>query len=282
MSIVETKQPTSSAARTVGDLEVTAVFDGLHRIPFEFVLGVEPEECRRLTAVADDHVPISVNCFLVRAGRKTILVDAGGSTTMAGLGKLPEGLRALGVTPDDIDLMLLTHLHRDHSNGLIDDAGRAVFGRAELLLHEAEARFYLDRMPTATNSERLRRGLQEAQRNTMPYRDRIRRIAEGEVLPGITAVLLPGHTPGHTGWLLASRGERLLIWGDIIHVAALQVPRPDAGLVFDVDVSMARATRAKTFEWVERERLCVAGAHLDFPGFGTLARDGDRYRYLPA
>jgi glyoxylase-like metal-dependent hydrolase (beta-lactamase superfamily II) len=170
-------------------------------------------------------------------------------------------------------------LHRDHSNGLIDEAGRAVFPNAEIVLHEEEARFYLDRTFTAADPERWRQGAEEARRNTAPYRDRMRRIREGEVLPGVTPVLLPGHTPGHTGWMLQSRGERLLIWGDIIHIAAIQIPRPDAALVFDVDADLARLTRRRTFDWVADERLTVAGAHLDFPGFGTIVRDGNGYRY---
>jgi glyoxylase-like metal-dependent hydrolase (beta-lactamase superfamily II) len=99
------------------------------------------------------------------------------------------------------------------------------------------------------------------------------------VLPGISAVLQAGHTPGHTGWLVQSNGERLLVWGDIVHLASVQVPRPDAALVFDVDPQAACATRRRVFERVAAERLCVAGAHLDFPGFGSLARDGAGYRY---
>ena len=80
---------------------------------------------------------------------------------------------------------------------------------------------------------------------TAPYRDRIRRIKDGEVLPGITAMLRPGHTPGHTNWLIQSGGERLLIWGDIVHLAAVQLARPDARLIYDVDTDLAARTRAR-------------------------------------
>jgi glyoxylase-like metal-dependent hydrolase (beta-lactamase superfamily II) len=282
MSTSDVKERTALATMKIGGMEVTAVFDGLHKVSLDVVLGVETAECRRLTAAAGDHVHISVNCFLVKADDKIALVDTGGGTTMPGLGQLPANLHALGVAPEAIDHILLTHFHRDHSNGLIDEAGGAVFPRAELIVREEEACFYLDRAVTAADSERVRRGAQEARRNAAPYRERMRRVGDGEALPGISAVLLPGHTPGHTGWLLASGGARVLIWGDIIHIAAIQVPRPDAGLVFDVDAGMARATRARTFDWVAQERLRVAGAHLDFPGFGTLARDGSAYRYQAA
>ena len=112
---------------------------------------------------------------------------------------------------------------------------------------------------------------------TAPYRDRIRRIKDGEVLPGITAMLRPGHTPGHTNWLIQSGGERLLIWGDIVHLAAVQLARPEARLIYDVDTDLAAATRQKVLEWAASERLCVAGAHLGFPGFGRVERSGDRF-----
>ena len=103
-----------------------------------------------------------------------------------------------------------------------------MFPKAEVIVHELEAAFWLDRAPQPGDSERSR-NTAEAQRRVMaPYRDRIRRIKDGEVLPGITAMLRPGHTPGHTNWLIQSGGERLLLWGDIVHLAAVQVPRPDA------------------------------------------------------
>ena len=267
--------------RMLGDLEVTAVYDGPHAIPFDFVLGVDGADCRRLEGESGDMVTLSVNCFLIKHNGKTILVDAGGGTTMATLGLLPGNLRALAVEPDAIDHILLTHLHRDHSNGLIDANGGAVFPRADVTLHQEEAAFYLDRKFTDADPERWRRGAAEAQRNVAPYGGRMRRVRDGEVFPGIKAVLLPGHTPGHTGYLIEAGGERLLIWGDVIHLQRIQIPRPEAGLAFDVDADMARETRRKTFDWVAKEKLRVAGAHLDFPGFGTMVRDGGGYRYVP-
>jgi glyoxylase-like metal-dependent hydrolase (beta-lactamase superfamily II) len=93
-------------------------------------------------------------------------------------------------------------------------------------------------------------------------------------MSGVSAVALPGHTPGHTGWLIASDKESLLIWGDLVHLASVQVARPDTGLVFDVDPQQACATRRRTFDRVAADKLTVAGAHMDFPGFGTIVRKG--------
>ena len=153
-----------------------------------------------------------------------------------------------------------------------------MFPNAELIMHEVEAAFWLDRDAAAGRHRAHRRATPTSSaRVTAPYRDRIRRIKDGEVLPGITAMLRPGHTPGHTNWLIQSGGERLLIWGDIVHLAAVQLARPEARLIYDVDTDLAAATRQKVLEWAASERLFVAGAHLGFPGFGRVKRSGDRF-----
>ena len=154
-------------------------------------------------------------------------------------------------------------------------AGRC-FPNAELIVHEVEAAFWLDRTLQDNDPERITRNSKAQRAVTAPYRDRIRRIKDGEVLPGITAMLRPGHTPGHTNWLIQSGGERILIWGDIVHLAAVQLARPEARLIYDVDSDMAAATRQRVLDWVASERL-VAGAHLGFPGFGRVERTGDRF-----
>ena len=269
------------AIRRIGAFEVTAVSDGTLQASVDVILGLTRDECDALLGAASDPFWLSVNCWLIRHRQQLILVDTGGGSMVPTLGRLPDNLRAAGVAPDAVETILLTHLHSDHANGLIDAEGHAVFPNAELFVHEKEAGFWLDRDVTPKDSERLRRNTLGAQRATAPYRDRIRRVSDGEVLPGISAVLLAGHTPGHTGWLLRSAGERLLIWGDIVHLADVQIPRPDAALVFDVDQEAAVAARRHAFEWTARERLLVAGAHLDFPGFGYMLRDGESYRFEP-
>ena len=211
-----------------------------------------------------------------------MLSDAGtGHSYGPTLGKLPQNLRAIGVAPESIDIILLTHLHPDHSLGLVDEAGEVVFPNAQLIVHEVEAAFWLDRTPQPDDSERITRNTKAQRAATAPYRDRIHRIKDGEVLPGITARLAPGHTPGHTNWLIQSGGERLLLWGDIIHLAAVQLARPDSRLVFDVDAQMARSTRERVLGWAADERVTVAGAHLPFPGFGKVVRSGNGFSYAP-
>ena len=267
------------STKQVGEFTVTAVSDGVLYTTHDVVLGVDKEDSARLTGVPySQQLVLDVNSFLIRHRGKLILSDAGsGHTMQPTLGKLPQNLRAIGADPAAIDIIMLTHLHGDHSLGLVDEQGRAVFPKAELIIHEVEAAFWLDRTLQPDDSERITKNSNNQRAVTAPYRDRIRRIKDGEVLPGITATMRPGHTPGHTNWLIQSGGERILIWGDIVHLASVQLARPEARLIYDVDSDQAAATRQKVLDWAASERLCVAGAHLGFPGYGYVKRSGDRF-----
>lgn len=268
-------------AKSIGNMMVIAVSDGTLNTSHDVIRGIDQSESERLTGIpAGQPIPLDVNCFVIRESGRTILVDAGAGNQMGPtLGQLPKNLRALGIAPESIDAILLTHLHPDHSLGLVDEAGRRVFPNAELVVHAIEASFWLDRTPSPDDSERVARNTKAQRAVLATYRGCIRRITDGEVLPGITAILRPGHTPGHTNWLVRSGSDRLLIWGDIVHLAAVQMARPGATLVFDVDPQKARATRERVLDWVAAERMCVAGAHLSFPGFGTVAREGPGFAY---
>lgn len=273
----------SLPTQKIGEFTVTSISDGVLYSNHDVII-LDRAESERLTGIAyGQPVPLDVNVFLIRHGDRFMLSDAGSGHTMGPtLGKLPANLRAVGVPPERIELILLTHLHPDHSLGLMDEADRAVFPNAELIMHEREAAFWLDRVPQPTDSERVARGTVAQRRVTAPYRDRIRRIKDGEILPGITAMLRPGHTPGHTNFLIESGGQRLLLWGDIVHLASVQMKRPDATLVFDVEPDVARASRQRVLAEVASERLVVGGAHLPAPGFGRIVPAGDGYSFDPA
>jgi len=272
--------------KKVGDFTVTAVSDGVLYSNHDVILGVDKDESGRLLGIPyGKPVPIDVNSFLIRHNGKTILSDAGTGQGLQPvqkeLGKLPANLRAAGAPPEAIDVVMLTHLHSDHSMGLLDEQGKVVFPKAELLIHEVEAAFWLDRELQPNDTERIVMNSKKQRALLAPYRGRIRRIKDGEVLPGITAMLRPGHTPGHTNWLIQSGGEKLLIWGDTVHLAAVQLARPEARLIYDVDTDLAAATRAKVLEWCVTERLTVAGAHIGFPGFGKVTKSGERFSIAP-
>jgi glyoxylase-like metal-dependent hydrolase (beta-lactamase superfamily II) len=275
--------PTHPHSRTIGDVQVTTVSDGVLNATLNNFLGVTPAEAERMSGFpAAGPVPLAVNAFLLEFKGKRVLVDAGtGSTMGPTLGKLPDNLRALGVAPDTIDIILLTHIHPDHSNGLVDDGGQPNFPNAEVVVHADDIRFWVEREPDASDNEFRQRNMNAARRAFAPYRDRVRTITGGEPLPGICAKPQPGHTPGHTGWLVSSGDDALLIWGDIVHVTGVQFARPDAALTFDLDPDAARRSRSRVFDWVATDRIRVAGAHLDLPAFGHVQRDGSGYRFEP-
>jgi glyoxylase-like metal-dependent hydrolase (beta-lactamase superfamily II) len=269
--------------KQIGDITVTALSDGVLAAPLDVVLGVERSEIERLAGrKPGEPLPIAVNAFLLERAGKLALVDTGSGNSMGPtLGKLPQNLRALGVTPERIETIFLTHLHPDHSNGLVDDAGNAIYRNAEVVLHETEAAFWLDRDEASGATERIRRNIAKTKVTMAPYRARMRTVRDGEAVPGISALLLAGHTPGHTGWLIQSGKDSLLIWGDLVHLAAIQIVRPDTGLVYDVDPQAACATRRRMFDRVAADKLAVAGAHLDFPGFGAIVRKGSGFAFEP-
>ncbi|HEY1935228.1 MAG TPA: MBL fold metallo-hydrolase [Acetobacteraceae bacterium] len=270
--------------RAVGDIVVTALNDGMIEGAFEWLTGVDPADAERMHRERFRHVPprLSVNMFLLHTPDRLVLVDAGcGSAMGPTVGLLAANLAVMGVDPGEVDTVLSTHLHPDHVGGLVDAEGRAVFPNAELVVHAAEPRFWGDDAVLAKLSDQDRQFMELARATMRAYGNRMREITGGEVLPGITAIPEPGHTPGHTGYLLASGGDSLLIWGDVVHLPGVQFARPDAGMGFDVDGAQAIATRRRIFDMAATDRLRVAGMHLDFPAFGHVAREGAGYAFIP-
>ena len=271
--------------RRVGDVVVTALSDGAVARTHEMMRDVPEDEARRhLDAACRDGFVLSINAFLIHAGGRLALVDTGSGDYLGPeAGKLAANLAAAGIAPGDIDTVLLTHMHPDHSAGLTDRAtGQAHFINAELVVHEAEPRHWFDDAAMARGTEREKALMfQQAREQTAPYRDRMRTFTGGEVFPGVTAIPCPGHTPGHAGFLIESAGKRLLIWGDIVHMPEVQVPRPEVTMVVDVDPAMAEASRRRIFDMAAGERLAVTGMHLHYPGFGHVVREAGGHRFLP-
>jgi glyoxylase-like metal-dependent hydrolase (beta-lactamase superfamily II) len=226
-----------------------------------------------------------VNCYLIWSAGRLALVETGsGDYLLPTAGKLQQNLKAAGVDPADIDTVVLTHMHPDHSAGLTDPkTGRKFFPNAELVVHENEPKHWRDDGAMSRASERAQKlYFQCAREQIAPYHNVTRTFARAEeVFPGVTSVPLHGHTPGHSGYMVSSGKDSLLIWGDIIHVPEIQVPRPEVTIEFDTDPHQAAATRKRTFDMVATDRQLIAGMHVHFPGFAYLSRDGDGYRMLP-
>ncbi|WP_193182363.1 MBL fold metallo-hydrolase [Nisaea sediminum] len=284
MTDVARNQVPAVYRRRIGEVLVTAICDGYVDAPFAALVGIDPPEAEALLKADFRPAPprISVNCFLVQAGGRTAIIDTGSGDTMGPtLGKMPALLGHLGLTPGDIDTVLLTHMHPDHSNGLTGPGGERLFPDAEIVVDEADVRHWFDDGARAKADEsKQARYFDEARRQIAPYQDR-RKSTGKDVFPQVSAVPLGGHTPGHTGYLVESDGEALLIWGDICHVPDIQVRNPGVTMAFDSDPEAAIAARRRAFDMAAADRLLVAGMHLHFPGFAYVGREGDGYRLIP-
>jgi len=267
----------------IGDLTVKSLTDGPLATSVEQVIGMERAQAEQLlggTQAGSLFIP--VNVFLIERADKTILIDAGAGTTMQPtLGKLPENLRAAGIDPSSITHVVVTHIHRDHTNGLIDPEGRPQYPNAEIVVHEKELDFWLG--PAARpQSEKVERNRAQARINLTPYLDRVRTVRDGEDILGMTPILAPGHTPGHTCWRIGSGREAALAWGDLVHFSAIQISHPDVAVAYDLDKDVARASRLRILDMAATEHWGIAGAHVGAPGLGYVVRRGGRYAFEPA
>lgn len=284
MTALPTDQIPGVYHRRIGDILVTALSDGYMDGSYEIFRNVDRAEVDDVLGAAFRPAPprISINCFLIRTKDRVALVDTGSADSMGPtLGRLPQSMAATGVTFADVDTVLLTHIHPDHSNALTAADGTRNFENAEVVVSEADVKHWHDdaAMARANESQKVRY-FQWGRFQIKPYADR-RRHAEGEVFPGVTAIATPGHTPGHTCYLVASGNEQMLIWGDTCHIPEIQLRRPSATMIFDSDPDAAAAARRKVLDMVATDRMLVGGMHLHFPGFAHVTRDGAGYTAIP-
>jgi glyoxylase-like metal-dependent hydrolase (beta-lactamase superfamily II) len=271
-----------TAPLRAGPYDVTVLADGIFETGKEVLVHADGEAARQrlLEAWPGEKVSFVVNAFLLRGPDGLTLIDAGtGKAWGEALGKLRPALADLGIRPEHIDRVLLTHLHGDHALGLFED-NRAWLPRAEILVPEADLDFYTDEAAMAAVPEARRMGFKIAASLLDLYGDRLRRIGAGPIpgLPGIEAIPLPGHTKGQSGYLLGEGSEALLIWADALHLSALQVRDPRAGLAFDYDGRQALATRIAMLERAASESWRVTGNHL--AEIGRIRRDGEGYAFV--
>ncbi len=271
----------------LGDFEITALNDGVVPYPTKTVLPTATAEqisSGLFAAGLSDPVGMSYNGFLINTGTKLILIDVGTGGKLAdnpgfrGAGRLLANLRAAGYRPEQVDEIYISHFGPDHIGGLTQPTG-VTFPNARLRVSANELAAFLGDGSISGPDSSYRRfliGLFD------PYR-RAGRFAPFDqdtvLVSGIRSLATPGHTPGHTSFLVESRGATLLVLGDVIHLGAIQFPEPSLVTVFDRDQREGAAQRARIFKLAADRDHWVAGAHLSFPGIGHIRADRVGFRW---
>jgi glyoxylase-like metal-dependent hydrolase (beta-lactamase superfamily II) len=272
----------------VGDLEVTALFDGTGVFDPHWLNGTTATMDGVGKALHEDPHMLDVadTGFLVNTGKQRILVDVGAGTWWGegALGRLAGSLRSAGYTPEEVDIVLVTHLHADHVGGLTTQDGKRVFPHADVYVAKAESDFWLSPDIAAKAPKDAQPFFQSAQAIAAPYikADKWHTFSGSEtIVDGMQLVPLAGHTPGHTGYEFSSKGQTILFWGDIVHALRVQLPHPEVTAIFDIDQTAAAAMRQQLLPKLAREDVLIAGPHMNFPALGRLRQEGSEYRWAP-
>jgi len=231
--------------------------------------GADPAILQRLIPAAG--FKHSTNTFLIKTPGRNIVIDTGFG------GAIFDKINKLGVSPDKVDAVLLTHLHGDHIGGLQKD-GKALFPNAKIYLSAKEYEFF--------TKTQVNQGAVDALK---PYGANVVTFDPGalgstlkEILPGVSPFAAHGHTPGHTGYLVESGGARLLIAGDFLHVALVQFAYPDISTTYDADQKAAAIVRRQILDYAVKNKIPVAGAHIVYPALGTVEAEGNGFKFIPS
>jgi glyoxylase-like metal-dependent hydrolase (beta-lactamase superfamily II) len=271
----------------VGDLEVTALLDGSAVADPHWLNGEKTVDGVLKALQTDPHLMDgAVTGYLVNTGKQLLLVDAGSGTWYGGgvFGHLAANLRKAGYTPEEVDVVLITHLHVDHIGGLTTQDGQVVFPNAEVYVAKPENDFWLSPEIAAKAPKDVRPFFQAAQGVAAPYikAGKWHTFSDSEhIVDGMQIVPLHGHTPGHTGYEFSSQGKTILFWGDIIHAQGVQLQHPEVTVILDSDPAAAAVTRNQLLPKLASEEIVIAGSHMLFPGLGRLHKEGTGYSLAP-
>ncbi|MEN9868898.1 MAG: hypothetical protein RL748_4488 [Pseudomonadota bacterium] len=271
----------------LGDFEITVLSDGTVDLPADKLLTqTTPAKVQAALAAAHLALPVetSVNAYLVNTGSKLVLIDTGAAGLFGPtLGKLQANLKAAGYTPDQVDEIYITHMHGDHIGGLMAGEQRA-FPNAVVRAEKADADFWLSKEKLDQAKGDAKQGFQAAQVSLGAWvkADKFKPF-EGnvELVPGVKSYVTRGHTPGHSNYVVESKGQKLMLIGDMIHVGAVQFAEPSVTITFDSDNKKAAAARQALFADAAKGGYWLGASHLQFPGIGHVQSQGKGYRWVP-
>ena len=272
----------------IGSYEVTALYDGtwFRKIDDKFVRNASLAEVTK--ALADSFLPPGIvptpfTALLVNTGSKLALIDAGtggqlGPTT----GHMPAALAAAGLTPGTIDIIMISHFHPDHINGIKDKDGRKVFANAEIHVPAPEWAFWMDDARMSAAPEAMRPLFLNARRIFRDIAGEVKRFEPGaELAPGIASLAAYGHTPGHTAFAVSSGNQSLLVLSDTTNHPWLFARHPRWQGVFDMDGNMAAENRVRMLDRAAADRMLVHGYHFPFPATGYIVKTATGYEVMP-
>ena len=272
--------------RRVGDLTFTTLLDGYLGLGQDLLTNADPAIVAAQLAAAyldpTAAIPVPVSTHLIRSGADITLIDAGaGGAFGPTAGRHLLALEAAGVAPDAVTRIVLTHMHPDYIGGLVTDAG-AVFPNATLHVSATDLAFWTDATIAASVPDMAKPFFALAANVAKAYGARVMPFdGDADLGGGLTAIAMPGHTPGHTGYRLSSGNDQLIIFGDVAAFASLQFSHPDIGISFDADGAVASATRKKVLAMLATDKIAIAGSHLPFPGVGHVEAKGDAFAWVP-
>jgi glyoxylase-like metal-dependent hydrolase (beta-lactamase superfamily II) len=279
----------------VGDYECTSINDGARSFPMpdKFVTNATKEEA--LAAADAAYMPkgmvtVPFNPQLINTGSKLILIDCGNGVanlepSKGAVGRTLQNLAAAGVDPKSIDIVLMSHLHPDHTNGIRAADGSMAFPNAEIMVPAKDWEFWTsdENAAKAQSNEMMKNYFANVKKIYAGIESKVTKYEWGkEVAPGITSIATPGHTPGHTSFAVASGSSKILIQSDVTNIPELFLRNPDWHVAFDVEPDLAQETRHKFYDMAVAEKATVVGFHFTFPSIGHVEKDGTKYRLIPS
>ncbi|WP_439356574.1 MBL fold metallo-hydrolase [Bradyrhizobium sp. DASA03007] len=279
----------------VGSYECTSINDGARTFPMpeKFVVNIPKDEALAAGEAAympKGMVTVPFNPQLINTGSKLVLIDTGNGVanlepSKGAVGRTLQNLQAAGVDPKNIDVVLLSHLHPDHTNGLRLADGALAFPNAEIMVPGKDWEFWTseDNAAKAESNPMMKNYFANVKKTFAGLESKVTKYEWGkEVAPGITSIATPGHTPGHTSFAVASGDAKVLIQSDVTNIPEFFLRNPDWHVMFDADAAMAQATRHKFYDMAAAEKATVIGFHFIFPSVGHVVKDGAKYRLIPS